>query len=469
MASLPCRGDTNDINAGFLYDEFPLTLLPGHRTEILGPLFYSQESLSEKIWAVPPLLSVERDSATKSVEIDSIYPVFTYARYGTEYRWQLGQLLSHSGGMDPGNNTRDRFTLFPIYFQQRGTDPSENYTAVFPFYGHIYHRLFRDEILAVMFPLFSETRKADVITDNYLYPFFDVRHGDGLHGWQAWPLIGREHKDVTTQTNGFGDVQIVAGHENFFFLWPFYFNEHTGIGTDNPAVEHTLIPLYSLYRSPNRDQTTVIWPLFSHVTDRAQNYREWQTPWPLIIFARGEGKTANRVWPFYSHAVTTNAESDFFLWPLYKYNRFHVGTYDRSRKRVLFFLYSDVNIQNLETGQKSRRFDFWPLFARRRDFEGNTHLEILAPLEPILPYNVRVDRDYSQLWALWRSDHNVKTGAASQSLLWNLYRHETTPVSKKCSLLFGLFQYESNPEGKHVRLFYIPIGKSKAPPKRNLQ
>ena len=73
-----------------------------------------------------------------------------------------------------------RFTLFPIYFQQRSPDPKENYTALASFYGHLRNRLFRDEIFFVMFPIYSETRKRDVVTENYLYPFFDLRHGDGL-------------------------------------------------------------------------------------------------------------------------------------------------------------------------------------------------------------------------------------------------------------------------------------------------
>jgi hypothetical protein len=68
-----------------------------------------------------------------------------------------------------------------------------------------------------------------------------------------------------------------------------------------------------------------------------------------------------------------------------------------------------------------------------------------------------VERDYSPVWSVWRSEKNAKTGASSQSLLWNLYRHERAPTGKKCSLLFGLFQYQSSAEGKRVRLFYIPV------------
>jgi hypothetical protein len=80
-----------------------------------------------------------------------------------------------------------------------------------------------------------------------------------------------------------------------------------------------------------------------------------------------------------------------------------------------------------------------------------------------MPANQGLERNYSPLWSLWRSEKNPRTGAASQSLLWNLYRREATPAAKKCSLLFGLFQYQSSSEGKHMRLFYIPLNRTKAP------
>ena len=65
-----------------------------------------------------------------------------------------------------------RFTLFPFYFQQRAPDPELNYTALLPVYGTIKNRLFRDEIKFIMLPLYVHTRKKDVVTDNFFYPFF---------------------------------------------------------------------------------------------------------------------------------------------------------------------------------------------------------------------------------------------------------------------------------------------------------
>ena len=445
------------FRAGPISDEFALTLDAGHRREALGPFFYDQRNDSEKTWAVPPLLSYDADPATETKEFDLLYPVLTCERFGTEYRWQLGQLLSFSGGQNPDDSTARRFTLFPFYFQQRSTAPDENYTALFPLYGHLQNRLFRDEIFFVLFPIYGESRKRDVVTDNYLYPFFHLRHGEGLQGWQFWPLIGSEHKDVTTKTNGFGETEINGGHDKFFALWPVHFRQDNGIGTDNPEKFRASLPLYALSRSPKRNSTSVLWPFFTWTDDREKKYREWDSPWPFIVVARGEGKTTTRVWPLFSRAHSDVLESDFYLWPFYKFNRLHTELLDQRRTRILFYLFANVTEKNIETGAQRHRVDLWPLFTYHRDFNGNNRLQILAPIEPVLPDNRGIERNWSPLWSLWRSESNPKSGAASQSLLWNFYRRDSAPASKKCSLFLGLFQYQSDSEMKKLRLFYVPV------------
>jgi len=449
------------LHAGFLYDDYKLTLEPGHRTEVLGPLFYSEEKDTERTWALPPLFSDTTDPSIERHEYDFGYPILTYRRFGTEYRWQLIQIFAWAGGGNQAEQEARRFTLFPFYFQQRSPEPGQNYTAVGPFYGHLKNRLFRDDIFFVMFPLFSETRKADVVTDNYVYPFFSLRHGNSLQGWKLWPIVGEQHKGITWKTNGFGDSEMIPGHDSMFVMWPIFLKKTGGIGTTNAEKSLAVLPLFSTVRSTNRDSSTVIWPFFTHITDREKKYTEWQTPWPLVDFSHGETRHIARVWPFFSQATNQYLESDWYLWPIYKFNRVHSDPLDRTRTRILFFLYSDTNQKNTQTGAYQERRDFWPLFTWKHDYNGNTRLQFFAPLEPILPTSKSVERDYSPVWSVWRSEKNAKTGATSQSLLWNLYRHEAAPASKKCSLLFGLFQYQSGVASKRVRLFYIPIGKGK--------
>jgi len=450
----------DEFHAGLLYDQFPLTLDSGRRTEAIGPLFYDQQKESEKTWAFPPFFSRTTDPEVEYREDDFLYPLFTYESYGEEYRWQFFELWSHAGGRQPEDNHEKRFTIFPFYFQQRSSDTNDNYTALIPFYGHLQHRLFRDKIFFVMFPIYGQSQKRDVVTDNYLFPFFHVRHGDGLHGWQFWPLVGNEHKEVTTLTNGFGDTTLVGGHDDFFALWPVYFHYDTGIGTEDPEKFRAVIPLYDYSRSPKRDSTTVLWPFFSWIDEREKKYHEWQGPWPFVIFTRGEGKTTSRVWPLFSQSHNATLESDSYLWPVYTFKRTHSDPLDLRRTRIFFYLYENTVEKSTVTGVEKRRVDMLPFFTYRRDFNGNTRLQILAPVEPAVPNNRGIERNWSPLWSLWVSENNPQSGASSQSFLWNLYRHESTPTSRKCSLLFGLFQYQSDPEAKRLRLFYIPVMKT---------
>jgi hypothetical protein len=241
-----------------------------------------------------------------------------------------------------------------------------------------------------------------------------------------------------------------------------YLNDKTGIGTTNPAYQVSSLPAFSILRSPMRDSTTIIWPFFSHIDDRDKKYREWDAPWPLIEFARGEGKTTSRVWPFFSQSHNASLESDFYMWPIYKYNRGQYETLDRQRTRIIFFLYSHIIDKNKETGRARQRKDLWPLFLWKKDFNGDRRLQLIAPLEVFVPGSHKIERDYSPIWSIWRSEYSPQRAASSQSLLWNLYRHQTSPESKKCSLLFGLFQYQSGSDGKRVRLFYIPLENTKA-------
>jgi hypothetical protein len=457
------------LSIGPLYQKFGLTLEAGHRNELLGPLFYHQNSisLSNRIWAAPPVFSYDLRTDVDAAQFDFLYPLVTYDRYGKEYRFQILQWLSFAGGESMQHDTNvDRFTLFPLYFQERSTIPDRNYTAFFPIYGHLKNRFFRDESFFVVWPLFIESRKKDVVTDNFIYPFFHWRKGEGLRGWQFWPLLGREKKTITYSTNHWGDVQLTGGHKKLFAFWPLFFVQTTGIGTTNRERRHLFLPFYSVQRSPLRDSTSIPWPLgFTYTDDRGQKYKEWDFPWPLIEFARGEGKTVNRILPLFSRAHSPILEQNSYLWPVYKYRRVTSEPLDRERTRILFFLYSNVNERNTETGASRHRNDLWPLFTSRHDSQGNRQLQILAPLEPFLPQAKGIERNYSHLWSLWRSEKNGVTGATSQSLLWNLYRHDASKQFKKFSLLFGLFQYQTTPEGSLARLFYIPLGKRPHPEK----
>jgi hypothetical protein len=452
-----------DASFGPLFHRFRLTLTEGERTEIVSPFFYREAAAENDYvrhtWALPPFIAHSSVDELAVKQTDVLWKICSYSAFGDEYRFQIGQLFSFAGGGTQSGTNVQRFTLFPIYFQQRSELPGKNYTALLPFYGTIKQRFARDEIFFAPFPIWVTTRKRDVVTDNYVYPIFHLRHGDHLRGWQVWPLLGDEHKDFSTITNVWGDAEPVPGHRKRFILWPFFVDQRTGLGTSNEAHAQAFLPLYSWLRSPLRDSTTIPWPIgYTHTDDREKKFREWGAPWPLIIFARG-GKYVDRVWPFYSQATNQFLTSRWYLWPVYKYNRLRSPPLDRERTRILFFLYSDALTRDTDTARSKRRVDLWPLLLSTRDLEGNRRLQLIAPMEAFLPGSTGLDRSLSPLWSVWRSEKSTKTGRSSQSLLWNLYRRDAAPESRKVSLLFGSIQYESGPSGRRGRLFYIPFGK----------
>src|SRR5262245_15352461 len=169
-----CTGPaaSGDASFGPLFHEFKLTLDPGHRTEAISPFYYQQDSGDEgdttRLWAVPPVISLWKNEGTDHGGFDFLWKGITYDRFGEEYRFQVLQLLSFAGGNTQSETNVHRFTLFPIYFQQRSRIPEKNYTALFPIYGTLKQRLFRDEIRFVLFPIYGQTRKRDVVTDNFL-------------------------------------------------------------------------------------------------------------------------------------------------------------------------------------------------------------------------------------------------------------------------------------------------------------
>lgn len=465
------------VVAGPLWTEFALTFESGERTEAFGPFWAAERRWPEDWEATPeapeppvsriartftlaPLFNWNAEPVVDNVSWDLLYPVITYDRYGPESRLQVFQLLRFTGGATQDAARTRSFTLVPFFwFRRSAEDSSLNYGAVWPFYGTLQKRLFRDEVRFVMWPAWVQTRRRDVVTDNYLVPFVHSRRGEGLRGWQVWPLYGTEHKEVTTRTNGFGDVEVVPGHDRRFVLWPFYSAADLGVGSTNPITQRTLLPFYSVQRSPAKDREIYGWPFGpAFLEDRELDYRQTSFLFPVFAYARGPGKQALRLWPVYGTTRYAQSHSSFAAWPLYYHKDTMSEPLERHTTRIAFFLYTDIETRDRRTGKTTRRSDLWPLFAARRDAAGNERFQMLAVLEPLLPANESVRRLYSPLWSVWRSERNLGAGTASQSLLWNLYRHETRPGGKKCSLLFGLFQYQSTPEGRHWRLFHLPLG-----------
>lgn len=446
LITLVCLG-------GHLFADSP----PSPRTTTFGPFYSKSVGETTRVSILPPLYSSLKEPEIEHTEWDVLYPLISSDRYGRERRMHFLQLLSFSGASH-GEDDSSTTTVFPFYFRRESSDPEKNYQALFPFYGKVENRFLRDEVKVVLFPLYVQSKKKDVTTDNYLVPFFHLRKGKELKGWQLWPLAGWEAKNPTTKTNVIGETSLVGGHRKLGIAWPFFFHDRTDIGTENPKKHHAVLPLYSSFTSPLRDSFTAPWPIGVTVTrDEEKRYREIGLPWPFIVFARGEGKNVNRIWPFFGNASNPNLASQFYLWPLYRGQQLETDYTQIHQKRWFFFLYVDKKETKKADQSFARRRDLWPLFSSRVTSSGQKQFQALALLEPFLPANETIARHYSPIWALYRSEIAPESGLRSTSFLWNLYRRDASTEEIRGSALFGLVRWKRSAKERTLKLFGIPL------------
>jgi len=446
---------------GPAFSEFGLTLQPGSATEGIGPLLATREVDGEHLVRFSPFFVSVKEPALEKVEVNVLYPAIAYRRYGTEWKMHFFQFFEFAGGNTVDDETKKRTTVFPFYFRQKSTVPTNDYIAVLPFYGHLKNRLFRSEVKFILAPLYVQSTKRDWVTDNYLMPFFHRRHGPHVDGWQFWPLVGAEHRRVSWVTNSLDELEVVPGHDKRFLLWPFGFSDHLEVGGANPTTNFFMFPWYLKTRSVEQDHDWIAF--FSHRTNRVAKFEEWSYPWPFFGRARGPGKTADRYWPVWGHAEGGAQTSDFALWPLYTHKRLHADPLDRERHRFLYFAYDDLRQSDTSTGRSFRRRSLWPFFLWRHEPDGRERLQVLAPLEPLVSGNVNVERLYSPLWSVWRSESNPATHRTSQSLLWNLWQREQNQDGSRAALFFGALQTEANARGRRWSFFGLGRGKDHPP------
>jgi hypothetical protein len=267
------------------------------------------------------------------------------------------------------------------------------------------------------------------------------------------------------------EVETIGGYDKWFVLWPFYFNSRAGLGTTNPATSLTMIPFYSQTRSPSRDETSYGFPLgFNAIHDREKGYVEHDFLWPLFVKAHGS-KTVTRYFPIYSRAEH-NGIGKRFLRLLALQVQPPASAFFGSPPQpcpVLPLLRHGGAEHRIARLQTPRRFLALLQLSPRVGW--NRRTQVLAILEPLFPNNRTMSREYSPLWALWRAEKNPRTGATSQSLLWNCTGAKALERQKKprsCSVLFSINPGRTAAAGVFATSIWAGKRRGTPPPNRDV-
>ncbi len=421
------------------------------RLSILGPLLTFEKNSDDFITSFRPLFHKTTDVRSASSFSYYLYPLASSQSSSDVSRFQLLQLFDKNiyRKSEPDEIER-QFMLFPFYISG-DSKKHGSYTSVFPFYGDIYGRFWRDEYHFVLFPLYSRTVNKGTSNYHFLWPFFSLTRGENESGFQFWPLYGQAAKEGV--------------YSSRFALWPIYSEEKRGLNSLNPSRRLNIFPLYGSFDSPSVTSRTFLWPFFGYASNRAEKEEERNYFWPFWLTVTGEKRNVTRLLPFYSHEQTSDSSKTWYLWPLYKTDSMHSETFRQQRTRVLFFLYSD-RLESWAVDDKTRRRStLWPLFVYNRDTDDNMSLTLPAPIESILDKD-GIEKLWAPIWRIYVQKWN-SMGESSLSLLWNLFWKESTPDSLGVEL-FPLFRYRSAPRFSEMQILKGLVNYHEAEQQRSL-
>lgn len=367
------------------------------------------------------------------------YPLFMWQRDGDDRSFSFFQLVNFGRLTDPGEGTVRNFDVWPFYFSRESGDPAEDYRALFPLGGTLKHRLGKDRIHFVLFPLYAEIENSGTRTRHIPWPFLRFIDGAGAHGFEFWPLFGHQGR--------------AGDYDSRFYLWPFIYKSVRHLDDPQPTVSLGVLPLYARDTAPGFVSVTYAWPFFgyTHRTDPVR-YDEQRYGWPFFVQGRGDQHYVNRWAPFYTHSVVKGYDKTWLAWPVYRHAVWADAGIAQEKNQLLMFLYWSLTQRSTTNpaAAPARKTHVWPLLSWWDNGAGRRQLQLLSPFEVFFPNNVPVRHLYSPLLAVYRFDQRAP-GDTRHAVLFDLVGWSESPAEKEFH--FGpLFHLSTTPRQARVSL-----------------
>jgi len=423
----------------------------GKETNVLGPLFTYRKDRQEKSFAFRPFFYWQKEEGKHTI-LEYLYPLGKYKRTEQEVESSFMPFFSTRRALTGKEaEKKERGVLLAFWGE---TEQGESYGGFFPVYGKLKKRFGKDEMNFLLWPIYSDSREGENRTYSFLWPIFSRTEGGGREGFKIWPLVGHEKKE--------------NDYEKLFFLWPIFHFEKRYLNTDDPTEISMVFPLYVSSASSKRVSRSVIWPFFNYTYDEDEKYTQWDFPWPLLQWAKGEDKSLLRIFPLYSRKLWEDRQSGYILWPLYMYERQEDEKYKKEVIRYLL-LSKDQTEFLKDEGKEARILRIWPLFYYSLRKEGS--LQFYFPA--LLPIDDEgYERNWGPLLRLYEYRRNP-AGESESKFLWGFYVHRKNAVRELYelsffltyyteedlfyfSLLRGLLEYRAEGQKRALRLLYSP-------------
>jgi hypothetical protein len=350
-----------------------------------------------------------------------------------------------------------KFHLLPFIFKRKSIDPSRSYGGLFPAGGDVKNLFGREEIRWFCWPLYVRTYRGGEINHWFPWPFLNTRDGNGSHGFGFWPLGGHFYSKGV--------------YDERYCLWPLIYNHRC---FQKNTVKKGFLPFYAYEKSPNVEDTTVVWPFLGKREEKYPEYREERLLWPLWVQGKGD-RYVNRWAPFYTHSSVRGLNKKWYAWPLFRQMWWRQGSILIRQEQFLYFVFWTQRQTDARGHLVCEKTHFWPFYSYWKNGK-EVQFQSFSPFEVFFPNSDPIRRLYSPLFAFYRS-HCREDGTRSQKIFFNFIREEKAKDEKtfniallldystgtkgaKFELFKGLLGYQKTGDNKTLKLFWhsFPVG-----------
>jgi len=357
---------------------------------ILTPILYYHRGKEGREFSIRPVFSMKKDDSADLTVVDILYPLIKYKKQGVDEKLRVFPIMKDETADIFPDKTRTAHDHFPLYWGR--SEDGVPYGGVFPLYGTVKKRFGKDDIMFLLWPLYSRTVEDSAVSHTVMWPVFNTTSSDDGWGLRVFPLWGHEE---TTGKN-----------YKTFILFPLVTFSGKYLDTQSPMTETMIIPFYVNRRTPHSYSTSYLWPFFTVSRNEETNYRKVDAPWPFVSVARSDTLSLFQIAPFYRNRVKTDKDSIdermYVFYPIYSHDRF--TSPDKTENTYRFMLIDKYARTTYPDGSDDLWVYLFPLYDRRKWKTGEDTTVVLYPL-PL--YDDGFKRNYLPLF--------------------EVFRHETTP------------------------------------------
>jgi len=402
----------------------------------LGPIYEDVRFPNGHVrQAVRPFWSYEKSG--ERVAEDFFWPLAMSRREKDYYKSHFLLLFYHNENLK-NDKSAWMFWALPFWYEGRSRD-GQDYKALLPFWGDVRDAMGYDLLRFRFFPFYLYTKKNNLESNGYLWPFISETHGDGLNKYRVFPFYGKLVKE--------------GSHQNSFIMWPFW-HEGQSLNPKKPGDWFLAWPFYGHYKYQDEEKYTVMWPFISWSTSDKETKKN--APWPFYTkrLTKDGKEESLSVWPFYARTTAPNKIYKSVMWPIATYSRLGDDKTYTENSWCLPFYWSSKKVDKGQEFEDYQRY--WPLLSV--DKAGGAKSVKFLSLWP-QRHMPSIERNWEAGWELYRYFDNADI--TSHDVLWGMGKYRVNHKKDKSEFsFFPLFDKERDKENTSWSFLKGLIGRS---------